>query len=344
MNLGYLRQLYRRPGPWACAYLDASTDTEDARKRIDLAARAVAEQLDAAGADPATRDAVTAAIADHTGTGRHGLAVFAASGATVLTEPFAEPPAQPLGRWGATPSIMALLRGRGEQVRWLRALVDRTGGDLVLDGGQTLRTVPGSDRYPIRKAQPGGWSQPRYQRAAETSWERNAKEVAEAITEAVDEAGAEVVVLAGDVRARQLLAEHLPAAVAARAVQTDAGARAAGADPGPLDEATEQAVLAQVERHYDEVLDGYRAGRAHGLAVAGLTEVRTPLEWGQVATLLLDPALPDETADPLVAAAVRTDAEVLLVEPEREPLPEGVGAVLRYRITAAEGEEDASPA
>ncbi len=340
MNLGYLRPLRDRPGPWASAYLDASTDTADARKRIDLGARAVAEQLTEAGADSATRDAVAAAIRDHTGTGRHGLAAFAAGGQVLHTQPFAEPPTQPKAVWGALPSLLPLLVGSGEQVRWLRVLVDRTGGDLVLDTGQTLRTVRGGDRYPIHKAQPGGWSQPRYQRAAETNWERNAKDVAEAIARAVDEAGADVIVLAGDVRARQLIGEHLPVAVTERVVETEAGSRAAGADPEPLDEATEQAVQALVERRHEQVLDAYRAGLAHGLAVAGLSALRTPLEWGQVETLLLHPDVPGETADGLIWAAVGQDAEVMLVAPEQERLPEGMGAVLRFRVTAPEGGPD----
>ena len=343
MNLTYLRPLYRQEGRWASAYLDASTDSADARKRIDLAGRAIADELAAAGADPATREAVEAGIRDHTGTGRHGLALFATNGAVALTHLLAEPPARPIGRWGR-PSVLPLLHGTGEEVRWLRVLVDRTGGDLVLDSGRTLRTVRGSDQYPISKAQPGGWSQPRYQRAAEENWERNAKEVAEAIAHAVEEVGAEVVIVAGDVRARQLLVEHLPPAVATRVTQTEAGSRAPGADPEPLDEATEEAVRALVARRYQEVLDAYRAGRAHGLAVAGLSEIRTPLEWGQVETLLVSTELPDDPGDELVAAAVGEDAEVVLVAPDQEPLSEGVGAVLRYRVGPPEGEGDESAA
>jgi len=337
MNLGYLRPLYDRPGPWASAYLDASADTADARKRMDLSSRAVNERLAEAGADVPTREAVAAAIREHAGTGRHGLAVLAAAGQVALIRAYPDPPAQPIVSWAAVPSVLPLLVGTGEQVRWLRVLVDRTGGDLVLDSGETLRTVQPDGGYPIHKAQPGGWSQPRYQRAAETNWERNVKEVAEAIAQAVDEVGAEVVILGGDVRARQLLGEHLPTAVAERVVETDAGSRAPGADPQPLDEATDQAIRALVERRHEAVLDAYRAGLAHGLAVAGLAATGTPLEWGQVETLLLHPDLPTETADRLIWAAVGHDAEVVLVAPERERLPEGVGAVLRFRA-APEGE------
>jgi hypothetical protein len=337
MNLAYLRPLYAGPGPWASGYLDASTDTADARQRIDLAARAVAEELAVAGADRATCAAVQAAAADHTGTGRHGLAVFATGGEVVLAQPFVPPPPRSFGTWSDRPCVAPLVGRAHEHVRWLRAVVDRTGGDLVVDGGRTLRTVSGGG-YPIHQAQPGGWSQPRYQRAARTNWERNAKEVAEAIAEAVDETGAEIVVLAGDVRARQLLAEHLPARLDDRVVQTDAGARGSGADPEPLDEATERAVRERVGQRYAAVLDRYRAGRAHALSVAGPVALGTPLEWGQVDTVLLNPGVPEDTADRLIAGAVDADADVMLIDPDQELLPGGVGAILRYPLLPGEPE------
>jgi hypothetical protein len=322
VNLTYLRPLYRQPGPVASVYLDASSDTEDAGKRRDISAKDVADELAAAGADQATREAVEAAVRDHTGTGRHGLAVFAANGAVTLTQTMDEPPARPLTRRGERPSVLPLLRGTHERVRWLRVQVDRTGGELILDSGATLRTVRGDGEYPITKAMPGGWSQPRYQRAAEENWDRNAKDVAEAVAQAADEVGAEVVILAGDVRARQLLAEHLPPAMAGRVADS------------------EEAVPAAVAQRHAEILDAYRAGRAHGRAVAGLDAVRTPLDWGQVETLLIGPELPDEPGDELVAAAVEHDAEVVLVAPDDERLPDGVGAVLRYPLVPGEGAGD----
>jgi hypothetical protein len=332
VNSGFLRRLYQRPGPWASVYLDTSTDTFDAPQRTELGWRAAEAQLAEAGADRATLAALTAAVRGHTGTGRHGLALFATSGTVVLAQPLAQPPLRPAATWGPLPSVLPLLTALGEQAHWLRVVVDRTGGDLVLDAGGLPRTVKGSQHYPMTKAAPGGWSQPRYQRAAENSWMHNAKDVAEQVTRTVAETGADVVVLAGEVRERQLLAEHLPPAVAERVVQTDAGSRAQGADPQPLDEATAQAVRSVVERHYALVLDDYRAGRANGIAVAGRSAVRTPLEWGQVKTLLLSPQLPAEAADDLVRAAVAEDADVVLVGPEQEPLPDGVGAVLRFPV------------
>jgi hypothetical protein len=335
MKLSYLRPLYRRRGPWASVYLDASTDDAEAHERVGRSARAIAEELAAAGADTATRDAITTAILEHTGPGRHGVAVFAARGEVTLSRPLPEPPSTSVARWGRLPAVLPLLAGAGEQVRWLRVLVDRTGRDVLLSSGRVPATVRGAERYPIRQAQPGGWSQPRHQGAAQTNWERNAKEVAEAITHAVDETGAEIVVLAGGVRARQLLIEHLPPTIADLVLPTEAGSRAPGADPEPLDEATEQAVRDKIGRRHRQVLDAYRAGRPHGLAVAGRVAVRVPLAWSQVQTLLISPDLPDDPGDELVGAAATGDADVVVVPPGDEPLPEGVGAVLRYRVGPA---------
>jgi peptide subunit release factor 1 (eRF1) len=311
-------------------------DVEDARQRIDLRWREVEEQLRQAGADPATVAALGAAVAEHTGTGRHGLAAFGTAGEAVLTQVLPEPPAQPLVRYGERARVLPLLVALGEQVRWLRVLADRTGADLELDSGAVQRSVEGTGRHPVHKAAPGGWSQLKHQHSAELTWLHNAKEVAEELARAVDETGPDVVIVAGDLRARQLLVEHLPPAVAARVVQTEAGSRAPGADPEPLDEATERAVEEAVERRHAEVLDGYREGLAHGLAVAGLAAVRTPLEWAQVQTLLISPQLPDEVAEELIEAAITRDAEVVLVRAEQEAPPDGVGAVLRYRLVEGE--------
>src|SRR5437764_181382 len=82
-------------------------------------------------------------------------------------------------------------------------------------GGATVTTVgeeSGSDPN-LRKSNPGGWSQRRYQNRAENLWEQNAKSVADQVASLVDETGARLVVVAGDVRAVQLLREHLAAPV-----------------------------------------------------------------------------------------------------------------------------------
>jgi hypothetical protein len=351
VNLAFLAPLYHRPGPWASVYLDIEPDRENSISLRDLGWRALNGQLEQAGADAATRDALDTAVFAHNGVGRHGLALFATGGEVVLEEPLPAAPARPDAVWTPLPALLPLVTMLGEQARWLRVVVDRGGGDLTLHSGGVPATVKGSAHYPIRKVSAGGWSQPRYQRAAQTNWDRDAREVAEAVAQTADRTGADVLVLAGDMHARQLVAENLPARVAGQVVQTEAGSRAPGAAPEPLDEATAEAVRVHVADRRASVLDTFRVGRAHGLAAIGREAVLAALARVQVATLLIRPPLTGTVrvsandprqldldsggteiplADAVLGAAVAGDADLLIVGPDEEPLPDGLGAVLRY--------------
>jgi peptide subunit release factor 1 (eRF1) len=102
-------------------------------------------------------------------------------------------------------------------------VTDRTGADIVQAVGADevgASAVDGESLHITRSA-PGGWSQRRYQQRAENVWEDNARLVADAVTHAVDEIGARVVIVAGDVRARSFLLEHLPQRIVDLTVQAD---------------------------------------------------------------------------------------------------------------------------
>jgi hypothetical protein len=372
VNLAFLRPLYRYPGPFATVYLDASADTQDARRQRELRWRAVDEALANAGTDRPTREALGEAYQVHQGSGRHGLALFATAGRLLLEAPLPEPPAQPEVYWTFVPAVSPLVTALGEQVHWLRVLVDRTGADIEVRAGglpadhhapgeprmaepnatepnatepsmavgsstavepstappDRARKVSGSERYPINKVRRGGWSSPRFDRSTRTSWRRNAKQVAETVGEMADQSGVDVVVLAGDVRGRQLVRDQLAETVASRVVETDAGSRAGGADDTALDLVTTEAIRQQADAWRGDALDAYRVGRSHQMAVNGRAGVRLALGRGQVATLLMAPqtALPEE----LIGLAASTDAELVVVHRDEEDLADGVGAVLRW--------------
>jgi len=366
MNLSFLRRLYATPGPWASLYLDASHDTEDARQATDLRLRAAQAELRDAGADEDTLSAMeSAARGEPLHTGRYGLAVFGAAGRAHHVEVLAEPPPHEFTEYGPLPHVMPMLAQRGERVPWLRVVVDRTGADIVgatTGGTAVAETVKGSNTFPIRKVQPGGWSQQRYQNSAELTWDRNAAEVAEAVTDLAAELGAEILVVAGDVHARPLLVDRLPKRWQARVVGTEAGSRAAGADPQPLDDATAAAVAAKAREHVADVIDRFQGqlGRDEA-AGAGLPAVVTALQRGQVDTMILvnDPTSTDKlwigpgpldlSFDPaelralgvdepvqvradaaLVRALAGADADLIVVEPGELTIEGGVGALLRY--------------
>ncbi|WP_255705525.1 Vms1/Ankzf1 family peptidyl-tRNA hydrolase, partial [Micromonospora sp. DH13] len=227
MQLSFLRPLYDRPGPWCSVYLDASRDTHDARPALDLRWRALKGRLLEQGADAPTVDAVERVVRGHDPmAGDYGIAVFATRGRAVLTEYLSAPPLRDLATVSELPHTMPLLAQRGEQVAWVRVLADRRGADAVAvsAGGVPRRAhVTGREDFPLRRVSPGGWSQSRYQRAAMEAWHHNAGDAAAATVELAEKVGAEVVVVAGDVRATGMIAAQLPERWQDVLVRTDAG-------------------------------------------------------------------------------------------------------------------------
>jgi hypothetical protein len=254
----------------------------------------------------------------------------------------------------------------------VRVLSDRTGAEAIgLSVGGAPRTVSarGEESYPISKVRGGGWSNPRYQQAAEETWKRNAGDVAAAVAELAATVGAEVIVIGGDVRSAPLVAEKLPRRWRERVVVTGAGARHAPTEDA-LDDVTLHAVAEVADRHVRDAIDRYNAQRGEGSGSAGLADVVTRLQRGQADTVLLindasstdrlwigpdDPSLisvDEQTlrdsgvgnpiqvrADAaLLRAIVGTDADLVLVTPDEVTLEHGIGAILRY----ADGDTAAS--
>ncbi|GAA4577248.1 Vms1/Ankzf1 family peptidyl-tRNA hydrolase [Micromonospora coerulea] len=363
MQLSFLRPLYDRPGPWCSVYLDASLDTHDGHPQVDLRWRALKGSLLEQGADPATIHAVERVVRGHDPMpGDYGLAVFATGGRVVLTEYLAAPPLRDLASWSPLPHTMPLVAQRGEQVAWVRVLADRTGADAVAvsAGGVPRRAhVQGKYSHQLRRVQPGGWSQSRYQRAAMEAWHHNAGDVASATVQLAEKVGADVVVVAGDIRATGVIAAQLPDRWQDVLVRTDAGKRARGADPTLMDDLTVQTIAEVADQRITATLDRFGMQEDVG---AGLDAVVYALQRNQVENMLIvDDASangklwigpgpteiatdPDQlagmsVADPqrvradaaLLRALVGTDAELTVLAPEEAPeLTDGVGAVLRY--------------
>ncbi|HEX5742124.1 MAG TPA: Vms1/Ankzf1 family peptidyl-tRNA hydrolase [Pilimelia sp.] len=366
MNLQFLRPLYSHPGPWASVYLDVTGNVANAAAEREIRWRHLRDGLREAGADAGTVAALNdAVLGEEPPQGRSGLALFATEGTVVLSEVLGAPPRTEIADWSPLPHVMPLLAQRGEEVAWLRVVADRTGADLegVAAGGVSHAVeVAGSEEFPIRKIKPGGWSQRRYQQAAEETWHRNAGDVAAAAAELADRIGAEVLVVGGDVHAVQQLIGQLPVRWQERAVRTDAGSRGAGADPTALDDVTVQAVAEVAERHTRAALDRFAAQHGQGTtADTGLAAAISALQRGQAEALfLVDDAsangrlwvgpepthLAAESAElrqmgvaaPVVdradAALVRalacTDGELVFIGEGEAPLVGGVGVLLRY--------------
>lgn len=365
MHLSFLRPMYDRPGPWASVYLDGTRNTEDAAGEVRLRWRAARTALEAAGCDSATADALERALLERDGLERTGpegplgLAAFANGGEVVLSRTLSAPPRREIAAFGPLPHVMPLLAQLGESIPYVRVLVDRTGGAIeAVDEGRLVHAgaVAGSEQFPIHRVKPGGWSQPRYQRAAQVSWRRNAGDVAEAVAAAARDCAAEIVVVAGDPQARPLLVDQLPEYWQERVVLTDVVAGKAA-----LDEAAVQAIAERASANAQEALDRYHIQHGNNAAGDGLAAVVAALQRGQADTVLIvdDPSSTTQLwagpeplqfsfdradvqamgvaepwrvrADAALARAIAgSEADLIFAAPEEIPADAGVAAVLRY--------------
>jgi len=100
----------------------------------------------------------------------------------------------------------------------------RAGADLTaFDGGTVLatETVDGDTEH-IHRRHPGGWSHRRFQQRAENTWEGNAHHVADAVAVLARKVDAELVAVAGDVRAQTFVLGALPTELSDLAVKIEA--------------------------------------------------------------------------------------------------------------------------
>lgn len=363
MDLSFLKPLYQQPGPYASVYADLTRTTEDASKAAVLRWRALRADLEAQGAPSETLRAIERTVDGELADRRsEGLVVFARGGEVVSAERLPGPPRAPFARVGPLPHVLPYLAERGDRVPHLVAVVDRRGGEIdcvSATGAHRRIQVEGDEDYPVRKVKAGDWNQSRFQRSAENVWKANAKKVGREIDKAARRCGAEAVVIAGDVRARNAVLEEISEGVLEHTVESDRNISVS--DPGldeelsrVLDLKRTEHVMAVAERFDRELANGQRA-------VAGLPATVEAVRRGQVESLLLDEdpdsparlwigpnpgdvaATPEELRDlgvtdpveeradaALVRAVAATDGDLVVLPADGPNASLGVGAVLRY--------------
>ncbi len=377
MDLGFLRPLFGETGDYVSVYLDTDRAHENALTAIDLRWQAARQRLAEAGASQASLDAA-AAVAGAPGEAR-GYAVFARAGAVAFTGALDAPPRREIARLAPLPHLMPLLAQRRPPIPHLRVSATRVGGEILAIGGsgRGWRDWVSGQQWPVHKTSVGGWSQPRFQRSVEETWDENAKTLAAEVGAVAGRIGARHVIVSGDVRARSLLLGHLATPLRESATVLD---EEVSADSQAMTEAADRALSEWAGRRTRERFDDWRTKLAHGLAVEGLVPTMAAFRDGQVSDLFLadDPTstasvwigpgggdiaasseellerdVPAPVADradaALVRAVVHTDAElhflpVDLVE-GGDPAAcggiahprDGVCATLRFSLEAADG-------
>lgn len=296
--------LLSAPAPVVTVLIDARSDQPNALQQLELRWKNVRRDLEAAGADEATLDAVEASL---TTDGSHGggdsIVVVAAGGEVLLRQPLPDPPPGDVdqGHVGPVAHLLPVVMAEQSAVPHVVVLADKVGADLYgrtgptghgaedqLGGDATIERNVDGDEQNVQRSAPGGWSQRRFQQRAENTWERNAGEAAEEVVALAEEIGAELVVLGGDVRATGFLLEALPDRVRSMTRSIDDASRAEGASIEHIADDVHRLVRTVAAERLTGVLATFdeELGQ-HDRAADGPAAVVTALQMATVETLLV---------------------------------------------------------
>jgi hypothetical protein len=360
VDLSFLRPLYARPGPFACAYLDAPGDGDgDGHHAASAGWAHLRDELVAEGADVATVGALAHVVTpgDPASSGR-GLAMFAAHGRLALAEPLPERPGHERATVTFVPDAMPLALQHAPDIPYTAVQVRR-----LHDPGGVSRMVAETQagRWPLTRVAP---PQPGVRQAAAGEWHEEAAALAAELVAAADRIGSEVLVVSGDRWATSVLTEALPQRLRERVLRVDAGEEPA--EPGRLLFEDELGSLldGRLSRRDKRHVDRFQEERArHGKAVEGLAATTGALRAGTVAVLLVGTPseldqeqlwvgaatsrvglAPDDLAPldasacwsapadaALLRALVGEGGELVAVSREELPLTDGIGALLHDR-------------
>ena len=368
MDVTFLGPVTNHAGPCATVCADVTHTTENADAELDLRVRALAARLTEQGAPEAVVEAVRSRLLEgneggEPGTWRGRAVVVGPDAEVLLDVPLAAAPRTETAEWSALPDLVTVLRAMPGRVPHVVVVADRVGADITVAAGPGLpseeKSVDG-DRFLMRKVQVGGWSHHRYQHTAENVWIHNVQAVIDEIDTIVDRTGARFVLVAGDIRARQIFTDRATPKITDVLVDMDEGGRAEGADRSVIDQRVEELIAENEAAQQTQVIEQINAASAHGLAVTGTALVVEALRKAQVETLVLAEEPDDEQlligTDPLqigvsaedlaalgvtdaatvpadralLRAAVGSDAQVVVVPRSALPGDIPVAAVLRY--------------
>jgi hypothetical protein len=363
-NLQKWAALWRRQDPSSVVHVDAATLFDGSGQDAEARRQLIQDSLAEAGAPQTDRATIDRVLTEPTRLGGPcSRFLVAADGEPAVDEILAGPmTSAEIVSYSKVPNLLPLLVDKNNNALYLIVEAGREGGEIQAfrarhNGSLHHEDVQGRTDS-LNKVQAGGWSHSRYQHHSEEIWKQNQNQLGDAVDSLVRDLRPRLLVLAGDVRAVQLLAEELAPASREIASTVSTHVRAAGSSRDALNEH----VAAKLDelRAKDETtaIDRLSAGDFENGAV-GVGAVLHALQQGQVETMLIDlTALGDRTlfalaSEPWVAsapeealgvsvldsvpaalalarAALVADSRLMFVDAGRLPQQAGVAAVLRW--------------
>ncbi len=321
--------LYKLTGPWTTIYVDGSAGTGESFASDEILPRNVADAMERQGA---SKEDIKAAMAALSKTAR-GLPdpisrfILVRGGEAVVDDflPGTLVTGGPVIVVGPVPDLSPLVRHCPEGFAYVVAEVGRDGGEVYLrhadrtwgapDRGEPVAQIEGDTEH-MRKVHGGGWAHGRYQHHAEKVWKSNAAEVAAEIDRVVAATQPKLVIVSGDIRARQLVADQVSEGTRGLLVVVDSHTRTGGSDSEAFSMQVDQLVTRVMADHQHSLLErlAEQEGQGTRTSAAGIGAVVAALQQAQVETLLLEStAWDDQTllaldAAPWVATAEETTA------------------------------------
>lgn len=367
-STGIDASLYRREGQWCTALVDVSLGTTSAQEAVDSLPGQVGKLLGSQQASDADIEALTSALVSAEGHASPVARFVAVNNGEVVVDEIIDGLKVESADvdCGPFPNLVALARARGGQFPYLVAEAGKDGGEVSLyhssvKGADESRGVTGDpdEAHHARKV-PGRYDEPKNQSNTEEIWRRNADELAKQIDELARENYVRLIVLAGDVKAREMVAGML--AVAHKPITSilDQHTRTGGADQAAFAAAVQERVDEVLGRDVQELSErvANRSGSGRPELALGFNEVVAALQQAQAATVLVNQYQDDETltalnAEPwlcgedsgdhaesvigswpapevLLRATALTDASIRYVPDGVLPEGTGIAALLRW--------------
>jgi hypothetical protein len=292
-----LADIYRAPGAFSQVYLDMSVDTSDPPGVKEERRKSVLDTLRRQGAPEADLDAVLDALATNPAA-PSPVCVFllAKDGELLVEEAIPGIAVSPeIVSYGAVPDFTPLLRMQPLDFRYLVVETARDGGEARLYGAGSSR--PETEEHvqgrtdTLHKVKAGGeWRHDHFQNHAQEIWRQTQAQLASTVDGIVRDYAPRFIVVAGDIRARQLLADQVSEASRSILAIEPTNTRAEGSS----DDALQARVEAEIERvlaaDKQAVLDRLELheGRGDNLVELGFGSVVHALASAQVDTVVLD--------------------------------------------------------